>query len=818
MIVIRDSILSSLRMLAARSLLSILAILTMGIGIGISTSHIITQQALMNPNLPFPEAHQIVSVRLTGKYPGLYIHKNLFTYWKNHQTSFESLISYTEGTINVFYQNKAIRYTGSWVNPEFADALKVAPFLGEGFKPGDEGLESPRKAILAYDIWEKDFASDPSIIGKDILVNSETTMVVGVMPRGVVFPTNSHIWIPEVYYPGQMIPFDPNPAVSVSGRLTKGVSATEAAEELNQLKEEFAALIPLYAKDVVPEDTQAEIIPFVVSATDQGMKDTLTISTIVVILILLIACANVTNLLLVGYSTRLKEMAIRCALGATRAEIAFQLWIESFVISFAGAGIGLIYSLWAVDWYNAAFAEIETPFWYQLSITKEVIFSTFGVTLLCSVLAALLPAFRVSHLSLNEILQDDSRTASSLSVGTINRSLVILQISVSCALLIVTGLILKQLYVVKGAEFGFDTTAVIGARFGLFEGKYRSVSSKSEFSKKLLEELRAQESIAEATITTRLQTLFAENHITYQVETDETGVFSETPYQGINDLISDGYFRTINLRMISGEDFSYDRPLVDGYKPVIVTQPFVDKHYPDQKVIGKHIRLFGKTSLQPLAETYQIIGVAPNTFIRYGNWDQMNMVGMHFFFENAPTRFQTVVVRPSRGFNQYSIVPLLKRCVANVDNEVPLYFIETPRDSFKSRITGNQFGADMFGLFAGVALFLSFVGTFGITSFSILERIQEIGIRKSLGATGGQIFVLIIKQSLWQLALGILLGIGAGITMSYAFKGVFGNMSFAEFEVYFFALLILAVSSLLATIYPARKAAMILPAEATRIH
>lgn len=818
MIVIWDSVLSSLRMLSARPLLSILAILTMGIGIGISTSQIITHQALMNPELPFPKPQQIVSVKLTGGYSGLIFDKNLYNYWKNHQTTFESLISYTEGTINVFYQNKAIRYTGSWVNPEFTDALKVAPFLGEGFKPGDEGLESPKKVILAYDIWEQDFASDPSIIGKDILVNSESTMVVGVMPKGVIFPTNSHIWIPDIYYPGQMIPFDPRPTVSISGRLKKGVTANQAAEELTQLKRDFLVSINLYTEHITPEDARVEIIPFVVSATDQGMRDTLMISTMVVILILLIACANVTNLLLVGYSTRLKEMAIRCALGATRGEIALQLWIESFVISFAGAGIGLIYSLWAADWYNAGFAKIDTPFWYQLSITKEAIFSTLGVTFLCSILAALLPAFRVSKLSLNQILQDDSRTASSLNVGTINRSLVILQISVSCALLIVTGMILKQIYVIQSAEFGYDTTAVIGARFGLFEGKYKSIGSKAEFSKNLLAELRSQESIAEATITTRLQALFAENHITYQVETDRPGVFSDNPNHGIHDLISDGYFRTINLKMIRGNDFSYDQPEIDGYKPVIVTQPFVDKHYPDQNVVGKHIRLFGKNNLQPRSEIYRIIGVAPNTFIRYSNLDETDLIGMHFFFENAPTKFQTVLVRPAEGFNPYSIVPLLKRSVAKMDHEIPLYFIETPWDSFESRITGHQFGADMFGLFAGVALFLCFVGIFGITSFSILERIQEIGIRKSLGATGDQIFMLIIRQGLLQLVLGIVLGIGAGVTMSYAFQGVFADMSFAEFEVYFLVLLILTISSLLAMVYPARKAAMILPAEATRIH
>ena len=818
MILIWESFLSSLRTLWSRPLLSTLAILTMGIGIGISTSQIITYQALLNPNLPFPDAHNLVSVTMTGKSQKTEIHKNLFNYWEEHQTSFKSLISYIEGTINVYYQNRAIRYTGSWVNPEFIDALEVEPLLGEGFKPGDDAIDGPNKVLLSYDTWQRDFEGDPAIIGKEILVNSESTMVVGVMPEHVVFPTNSQVWVPDTYYPGNMMPFDPKPIVLVSGRIKDGVSPSEAIEELTQLKADFAANVPEYANDIMDDDMRLEIIPFVVSLTDKNTMDTLIASTMVVVFILLIACANVTNLLLVSYSTRMKEMAIRSALGATRTEIAFQLWLESFVIAIAGSGVGLIYSLWAADWYNAGLAGFETPFWYQLSITNEAIFASIGIALLCSILSALLPTLRVSRLTLNEILQDDSRTASSLTVGTINRSLVILQISVSCALLIVTGMILKEISVVREAEFGFEATSVLGARFGLFEGKYKSTASKIEFSRKLLEELRSQEEIASASITSRIQMVFSSNHFSYQIETDEEGVFRETPDHGVFDLISDGYFQTVGLDMLQGEDFDFRHPLVNGYEPVIVTQPFVDKHFPNQNVIGRHILIQGKTASQPISVIYEIIGVAPNTFLHYRDRD--NPVGMHFFLEDSPMKFQTVVIRPVNGQNPYSLAPLLKRSVAKIDKEIPLYFVETPRDSFQSHMTGYQFGANVFVLFAGVALFLCFVGIFGITSFSILEKIQEIGIRKSLGATGEQIFLMIIRQGVLQLILGIALGIGAGLTMGYTFRELFAslNLSFSEIEIYLVALAILTGSSVLATVYPARKAALILPAEATRMH
>ena len=825
MIVIWDSFLSSLRTLWSRPLLSAMAILTMGLGIGISTSQIISYQALLNPKLPFPDAQNLVTITMTetgSKTSGHknFFNKSLFYYWKEHQTSFTDLVSYLEGTINVYYRDRAIRYTGSWMNPEFTNALEVQPFLGEGFKPGDEKIDSPKKAILAYDTWQQDFGSDPAIIGKEILVNSESTMVVGVMPEGVIFPTSSHIWLPDTYYAGKMMPFDPKPVVAVSGRLKDGVSVSEAIEELTRLQSDLTAITPEYADNLHLGDRRLEISPFVVSLTDKNTMDTLIASTMVVILILLIACANVTNLLLVSYSTRLKEIAIRSALGATRSEIAFQLWLESFVIAAAGAGIGLIYSLWAVDWYNAGFAGFDTPFWYHLSITKEAILATFGVTMLCSILSALLPTLRVSRLTLNEILQDDSRTASSLTVGTINRSLVILQISVSCALLIVTGMILKQIHVVQGAEFGYDTQSVLGARFGLFESKYKSANSKTEFTRKLLDDLRSQDEIAEASITSRIQSVFSEEHVTYQVETDQPGIFEKKTDHGVYDLISDGYFSSVGLDMLQGEDFDYDRPLVDGYKPVIVTQPFVDKHFPNQNVVGRHIRFPGGESQEQGPEIYQIVGVAPHTFLHYRNGENIQTAGMHFFLENAPFRFNTVIVRPANGQNPYSLAPLLKRCVANIDKEIPLYFIETPEDSFRSRMTGYQFGANVFALFAGVALFLCFVGIFGITSFSILEKIQEIGVRKSLGATGEQIFMLIIQQGVLQLILGIALGIGAGVTMGYTFRELFAslNLSFSEIEIYLVALGILTVSSMLATVYPARKAALILPAEATRMH
>ena len=825
MILIWESFLSSLRTLWSRPLLSALAVLTMGLGIGITTSQLISFQALLAPNLPFPNPQNLVTITMLGTNSNSRVHKDyfnktLFYYWKEHQTSFKSLTSYLEGTINVYHKDRAIRYTGSWMNVEFTDTLEVQPFLGEGFRPGDEEIDSPSKAILAYDIWQQDFGGDPAIVGKEILVNSESTMVVGVMPENVVFPTNSHIWVQDTYYAGKMMPFDPKPIVMVSGRLKEGVSASEAIEELTRLQSDLATIIPEYAADIQPEGFHLDIVPFVVPLTDKNTIDTLVASTMVVVFILLIACANVTNLLLISYSTRLKEMAIRSALGATRTEIAFQLWLESFVIAAAGAGIGLIYCLWAVDWYNAGFTGFETPFWYHLSITNEAIQATFLVTMFCSILSALLPTLRVSRMTLNEILQDDSRTASSLTVGTINRSLVILQISVSCALLIVTGMILKQIHVVQSAEFGYDTKSVLGARFGLFDSKYKSASSKTEFTRKLLDELRSQDEIAEASITSRMQMLFSEEPVAYQVETDKAGVFEEKTNHGIFDFDSDGYFRSVGLEMLQGKDFDYDQPLVDGYKPVIVTQPFVDKHFPNQNVIGRRIRFPDDTSQDPDSDIYQIIGVAPHTFLHYANSDKEDEVGMHFFIENAPLRFHTVIVRPANGQNPYSLVPLLKRCVANIDKEIPLYFIETPADSFSSHMTGYQFGANVFILFAGVALFLCFVGIFGISSFSMLEKIQEIGIRKSLGATGEQIFMLIIRQGVLQLVIGVALGVGAGLTMGYTFRELFAslNLSFSEIEVYLIALAILAGSSMLATVYPARKAALILPAEATRMH
>lgn len=808
-------------MLSTRPALTALSILTMGTGIGVGISQIIIYQGLMNPNLPFPEPEEIILVEIkAGSAPhgSKDIHKNLFYYWQEHQTSFESLISFTEGTINVYYQNRAVRYSGSLVNTGFTNTIQVTPFIGEGFKSKDYNLESPKKAILAYDAWENDFAADPSIIGKNIIVNSETTMVVGVMPKGFHFPYNSHIWIPDLRYPGQLTAFDPKPMVTVSGRLKKGVSAGQGAKELNRLKDELIKQLPDYYNIMIPEDSQIIIQPFVKASTDDDTRNILTLSTIVVILVLLIACANVTNLLLARFSIRQKEIAIRCALGATLGEIRFQLWIESFVIAFAGAGIGLIYSLWVADWGNVQFAKMEVPFWFHFSITKEVLFASLGVTLAAGFISGILPAMRVSQLHLNQIIQDDSRTASSLSIGTTTKTLVVTQISLSCALLIVTGMILNQISILKNNELGYDPGSVISARMGLFEGKYKSIQSKVSFEQELLQVLRGQDEIETAAITTRLQTLFPSYGTTYQVETEKEGVFSLNRYNAHRDAISDGFFKTLGVSLISGNDFNSAEPILGGFHPIMVTPEFVAKHYPGQDVLGKQVRLIINAAPRPRSRVFKIVAVAPNTFLNTSYQDEIHSVGLHTFYENTPTKFLTVTIRPAKGYQTYSLIPLLKRCVAQVDNEIPLYFIETPKDSYDSQFAGIRFGADLFRLFSTVALFLSFVGTFGITSFSILERIQEIGIRKSVGATGEDIFMLILRQGALHLAIGLTLGVVGGISLSYALKSVFHDMHLVNPFVYAFVILILTVSSLLATFFPARKAAMILPAEATRVN
>ena len=809
----------SLRMLAARPVMTLMAVMTMGIGIGVTTSQLMIFKGLMYPDLPLTNADEIVAVstRKEGGEKYSDIHSHLFHHWRDHQTSLKSLFSYTEGTVNVFFQNRAVRYSGSQVDAGFFDGLEVTPILGEGFRAGDDELEMPKKVVLGYGAWERDFASDPSIIGKEILVNSETAMVVGVMPEGFKYPTNSEIWIPDVFYPGQLVAYDSNPSCFVAARLEKGTDIKEAESELNRLTQEFLTQVPADFRVLFEGKSEISLAPYVESVTDDNTRNIMFLSSTVVILVLLIACANVTNLLLAGFATRMKEMAIRCALGASRRDMAFQLWFESFIIAASGALVGIIYCMWATDWGNAQLLKMEAPFWYHLTFTTDLFLMILGITVLSSLLAALLPVLRVGKLSINQVLQDDSRTGSTLNIGATNKTLVVLQISISCALLMVAGMMIKQIYSFRSVDLGFDTQSVLAARMGLFEGKYKSVNSRSNFIKELLSVLNDQDEIAAAAVTTRMQVIHPSWNISV-VLPDENGEFTGEPFQIYSDGVSRKFFECVDVDWVEGRNFDVSKIPLSGLKEVILTKEFADRYFKDESPIGKRIRIQQEIGSNNIFEELEIVGVVQNTFMRGGLSDASKTVGAHFHYSNVSHRFVTVVIRPQKGYSPYELVPLLKRCVAEVDREIPLYFVETPHDSIENEFAGLRFAADLFVIFSAVALFLSFVGIFGITTFSILERIQEIGIRKSIGATGTEVFAMVFRKGGIELAVGLVLGTLGGISLTYALNSIFLKTGLMDPLVYLVVVIILAASSLLATVYPARKAALIQPAEATRVN
>ncbi len=809
----------SMRMLAARPVMALLAIITMGIGIGVTTSQLMIFQGLMYPRLPLPEAERIAAVttRDDGKTKHGMVHSHLIRYWQHHQKLFDSFFSYSEGTVNVFHQNRAIRYSGSWVDAGFFEALGVKPILGEGFQPGDDELEMQPKAVLGYDAWVHDFGSDPSIIGREILVNSESTMVVGVMPEGFKFPIDSNIWIPDRFYPGLLIGYDANPAAYVAVRTREGIPVEQAAQELNQLKQTFLSQVSADFRERFEASSEVALVPFVEAMTDTETRNILYLSSSVVLLVLLIACANVTNLLLAGLATRMKEMAIRCALGASKRDIASQVWVESLLITLAGALLGLIYCMWATDWGNAQLTAMDAPFWYQLKFTPSLLGMILLVTMAASVLAAALPVLRMRRLAINQVLQDDSRTGTSLSIGATNKTLVVLQISISCALLIVAGMMIKQLHVIRNVDLGFDPQSVLAARMGLLEGKFKGIHSRAEFAEKLLTVLESQGEIASAAITTRMQLIHTNWDIQIRFSDAEGGYLGE----GIpvySEGISDHFFETLGVKVVEGSMFRMDPDVSGRLREVVITEPLAAAHFPEGNAVGNYLEIVQDVGPNAGVERFKIVGVVEHTFMRGGIFDTSGRGGVHFHYRSIPHRFLTVVIRPEQGYHPYSLVPLLKRCVAEVDPEIPLYFVETPYDSIRSEFAGLRFAADLFVMFSAVALLLSFIGIFGITTFSILERIQEIGIRKALGATGGEVFQMILRKGVMELVVGLVLGSLAGMSLSIALKSVFPRSGLVDPMVYFAVVLILTASSLLACLYPARKAALIQPAEATRVN
>jgi predicted permease len=741
------------------------------------------------------------------------------------QQSFEMLAAYLNGsTVNITVNGKPQRYTGAYTTENFLRILGVAPIKGRDFEAADNQPGAEKVAIIGYGIWQRDFAGAEDVVGKVVRINGTPATIIGVMPRGFAFPTNEELWIPLFReFPAR--PRNDPAAISpaVLGLLKPGVTVDHATSEFTTLARRFAEAYPETNKQFNTGQVEMLIDTF----TPRPLRGTLLTMLGFCVGVLLIACANVMNMQFARATLRARELAIRSSLGASRIRLVRQMLTESLLLSSIGAALGIALAYGATDWLSATVRNLDNPppSWITFDLAPVVLVVTVLATIGAAVVSGLLPALGSSRSRSIDVLRDSGRGNTSYRVSLLSRGLVVFQIVVTCVLLIGAMLQLQSIVKQQNIDYGYDTAGLMSARMGLMDGDYPSSEARKQFYDRLLEQMRANPEYEAVALTNRFRMVFSGNN-PIEIEGKKYATEQEKPNTNF-ELVTGSFFDVTKQKLLDGRTFT-DQDL-DTRQPVaIVNAAFAKKHFGTANAVGRRFRAAGNPNQASPWRT--IVGVV--TTVRMSgpfNNPGVDDSGYYMPFYASPggptpptplaSQFATVVVRP-RGGPVEPLANSLRREVAKLDPNLPLYFVGTPQSQLLGFVAQNRIIATMFTVFGAVAVLLAAVGIYGVMSFAVNQRTQEFGVRMALGAARSRILTMVMRQSAIQIGLGLIFGLalamGIAIVGGTGIQSVLFGVNPRDKAIYAAVFALIAIVSLVATLVPARRATRVDPIVALR--
>ena len=801
---ILDDVRLCLRVLIRRPALSAIAIIAIALGVGLTTTMFSIVYGAIIRGLPFDESEDLIHLELSRLSEGInsmgVSAHDLFD-WRASQQSFEGLAAFTRGTFNVSGAGaRPERYEGASVTANTFDLLRIPPALGRGLQPDDDQPGSPPVVVLSDVIWRDRFDSDPAAIGQTLRINGEVMTIIGVMPERFAFPVTEYLWVP----------LRPDPlatsrgesyTLEVFGRLKSGVSLEAAGTEFAELARRLEIAYP-ESNEGVGTVLKPYIEEFIGDETITMLFTMLG----AVFGVLLVACANVANLLLSRAILRTKEVAVRCALGASRVRVISLLLTEALVLAVLGGSLGLVIANVGIDLFNAAIVASDPPFWIDIKIDFTIVSFVLGLVLLTTILSGGLPALQSSNTG-PEALNDEFRGSTSVKMGRLSRALVVTEIALSCGLLVAAGLMIQSLVNVRTLDLGFSTSDVFTARVLLFENDYPTGDSRLQFFENLEARLESIPGVRAASLVSQLPGRpEGRRYLAIQGEAYATdGDFPLTR----TAVVTPDSFAAVGVRILQGRDFSVS-DLADGPPVAIVNRSFVEKFFPDRPVLGEQIRFERMDAEQPWMT---VVGVVPDLSMA-GIGNTLPQDGVYVPLMQHPRREITMALRadgPPLG-----LTSRVRDEVAAVDPTLPIYFVRTLEQAIDSDTWFVGVFGSLFMAFGAAALFLASIGLYGVVSFSVSQRTREIGVRMALGADTRSVLWLILREGILQLAVGVVIGLGLAAGLSRMIQVLLFGVEPWDPTVFTVIAVTLAAAGTLASFVPAKRATRIDPMQALR--
>jgi predicted permease len=800
------------RMLRKQPGFTLIAVLTLALGIGANTGVFsLVNTALLRP-LPIAEPERVFEI--TPLRPGAKIGVTSYPGYKDYRDRndvLEGLAAYTFAPMNLSRNGNNERLWGYLVSGNYFDLLGVRAARGRVFTPDDDRRPGAHPvAVLSYGCWQRRYGGDPQLIGQTITINNYSFTVIGVAPPE--FNGTALMFTPELYVPVMMAQqIQPGAKwlderaeglLLMLGRLKPRVTAAQAKAAFDQLAEQLKREQPDDGDLRFTFASPGLVVPFLRDPT-LGLAGVLMA---IVGLVLLVACTNLANLLLARATSRRKEIAVRLSLGATRWRVARQLLTESLMLAGAGAGLGWLLAWWMVDAVGAVKLPVDFPLTIDLKLDGRVLFFTLAATLVTGVLFGLLPAWQATKTDLVPALKDEAAGGAPRR-SWLRNSLVVAQVALSLVLLAGAGLIVRSLQQAQMVGPGFDTEHTVTALMDLTLQGYDSTRAR-EFQKQLIARIEAQPGVQSASFTAWLPLNLDYRGSPIYAEGQPFTRGGDLPMIAINPVWP-RYFETMGIPLLAGRDFT-SQDDKEETRRVIVNETFARRFFSDKPVenaVGKRLSRGG-----PSEPFWEIIGVARDS--KHGSLGEDPQPFIYFPMLRETEGSAALLARTSGDPNQ--LLNVIRHEVRQLDGSLPVHEAKTLREHMRLSLFPLRAGAWVAGSFALLALLLAGLGIFGVMSYATAQRTREFGIRLALGARVRDVLRLVIGQGLKLALLGLALGLAGALLVTRLMTSVLYGVSATDATTFASVTLLLALVVLLACWIPARRATKVDPVIALR--
>ncbi len=795
-----------LRALFKRPASSAIAILAFGLGIGLCATMFSIIYGVYFRGIGVPEAERLTLISRTNPAENVTrmgVDQHDFYDWREQQQSFSGIAGFSTGTINVSGSGDPERFDGAFVSANLFEVLRVTPALGSTFREGDDATGAPLTVLLGYGVWTSRYDSDPEVVGRTVKVNGEQATIIGVMPDGLRFPEDEEIWIPRRDVRGENPERGTGPWFQVVARLKDGITFDQAALDMSLVAQRLAQEYP-----ESNEGVGVVFSTFIDNAIGEEAAPIFLAMQIATIFVLLIACANVANLLLARAALRTKEAAVRTALGAGKLRVALPLFSEAAALSIGGALLGIVVAFAGIALFDRATTGLGKPYYMVFTIDLPILFFVVSATALTALASGALPALQTLRTDVNSILKDENRGSSSFRASKLSKILVIGEVALSCALLVGAGLMTKSITKLNNFQFSFDTEHLFTARVGIFVTDYPTREDRGQFFRDLKERLETVPRAQSVALTDRLPaTCCSFDRFALEGEVYETD--QDYPRANMASISTD-FFETFGVEVLRGRDFSL---MDDGNAPgvVLVNQRFAERFFPGEDPVGRRIRE-GTSSSEEDWRT--IVGVVPNMQMQ-GFDQESDPAGYYVPLAQRDRQFMSIAIQVGGGA-PLSIAPDVRAAVRAVDSDLPIYWVrDMPEVIHQETWVYNVFGS-LFIVFGAAALFLASVGLYGVLSFSVSRRVQEMGLRMALGAKAKDVIRLVVREGALQLGIGLVLGLGLALAVSRVVALVMFDVEPRDPSVFAAIVLTILWVGFMASLIPALRATRVDPMVALR--